>query len=75
MATVESSVMVKLALFTVAMFGLPIFTYYQSLDRIFEGNATYAAGSAAVVANLVLFAYIIVAALEDPSPDEKAKEE
>jgi hypothetical protein len=24
---------------------------------------------------LVLFAYIIVAALEDPSPDEKAKEE
>lgn len=75
MAQVESSVMVKLALFTVAMFALPILTYYQTVDRIFEGNATYAAGSAAFVANAVLVGYIIVAALEDTEPEEKTKEE
>lgn len=95
MAQVETSVMIKLALFTTAMFAAPILTYYQTIDRIFDGtfdiapvfsyvvrppltfhltgNATYAAGSAAVVANVVLFSYIIVAALEDPvSEEEKA---
>ena len=39
------------------------------------GNATYAAGSAAFVANAVLVGYIIVAALEDTEPEEKTKEE
>ncbi|CAO3673501.1 unnamed protein product [Umbelopsis ramanniana] len=73
MAQVETLVMIKLALFTTAMFAAPILTYYQTVDRIFDGNATYAAGSAAVVANIVLFSYIIVAALEDPvSEEEKA---
>ncbi|KAI8577887.1 hypothetical protein K450DRAFT_282200 [Umbelopsis ramanniana AG] len=75
MAHVETSVMIKLALFTTAMFSLPILTYFQTVDRIFDGNASYAAGSAAVVANIVLFSYIIVAALEDPIPEEKPKEE
>jgi hypothetical protein len=51
------------------------FLSIHNANSFIAGNATYAAGSAAVVANLVLFAYIIVAALEDPSPDEKAKEE
>ncbi|KAH8552443.1 vacuolar ATPase assembly integral membrane protein VMA21 [Umbelopsis sp. PMI_123] len=75
MAHVENSVMIKLALFTAAMFSLPILTYYQTIDRVFDGNATYAAGSAAVVANVVLVAYIIAAMLEDQNPEGKPKEE
>jgi hypothetical protein len=99
MSQIGTNVMAKLAIFTVAMFALPIITYYQTLDRVFEGkqaadrtysgllvlttlsigNATYAAGSAAAVANVILVAYIVAAALEDPNGDtassEKKKED
>ncbi|KAK3812181.1 MAG: vacuolar ATPase assembly integral membrane protein VMA21 [Benniella sp.] len=62
---VATSTLVKLAFFTVAMITFPIGTYFLSVDRYFDGNATYAGISAAVVANLVLFAYVIAAVLED----------
>ncbi|KAG2173126.1 hypothetical protein INT43_004499 [Umbelopsis isabellina] len=74
MSQIGTNVMAKLAIFTVAMFALPIITYYQTLDRVFEGNATYAAGSAAAVANVILVAYIVAAALEDPNGDEASSE-
>ncbi|KAG0232481.1 vacuolar ATPase assembly integral membrane protein vma21 [Actinomortierella wolfii] len=59
------STIAKLAFFTVAMVAFPIGTYYLTLDRYFEGNATYAGISAAVMANVILFAYVFVAVMED----------
>ncbi|KAF8951593.1 vacuolar ATPase assembly integral membrane protein vma21 [Haplosporangium bisporale] len=47
------------------MIAFPIGTYFLTVDSYFGGNATYAGISAAVVANLVLFAYVGVAVLED----------
>jgi hypothetical protein len=37
MAIVETSVMINLALFTLAMFSLPILTYFLTVDRFFDG--------------------------------------
>ncbi|OAD70023.1 hypothetical protein PHYBLDRAFT_94991, partial [Phycomyces blakesleeanus NRRL 1555(-)] len=69
--SVSAVVMTKLIGFSLAMFILPIMTFYTTVDRIFGGNTTYAAGSAAVVANVVLIGYIIVAFMEDPDKDKK----
>ncbi|KAF9915149.1 hypothetical protein BX616_006795 [Lobosporangium transversale] len=62
---VSTSTLVKLAFFTVAMIFFPIGTYFISVDRYFDGNTTYAGISAAVMANVVLFAYVVAAVLED----------
>ncbi|KAF9581789.1 vacuolar ATPase assembly integral membrane protein vma21 [Lunasporangiospora selenospora] len=64
-ANVSSSVVAKLAFFTGAMVIVPIGTYFVSLNKFFEGNATYAGICAAVMANVVLIAYVIAAVLED----------
>ncbi|WFD43937.1 hypothetical protein MPSI1_002602 [Malassezia psittaci] len=63
----------KLAFFTVALFVLPIASYYYAKDRYLNGDAVYAGGLAAIVANLVLAGYIIVACLEDDGTRAKAK--
>ncbi|TKY85658.1 hypothetical protein EX895_005198 [Sporisorium graminicola] len=57
----------KLAFFSVALFAAPISAYYFAKDRYLSGNATYAGGLAALVANLVLAAYVVAAFLEDDS--------
>ncbi|KAG0278648.1 vacuolar ATPase assembly integral membrane protein vma21 [Linnemannia exigua] len=62
---VSSGTLAKLAFFTIAMIVFPIGTYFVTLDRYFEGNATYAGISAAVVANVVLISYVAVAVMED----------
>ncbi|KAF9373429.1 vacuolar ATPase assembly integral membrane protein vma21 [Podila verticillata] len=62
---VSTATVAKLAFFSVAMIAFPIGTYFLTVDSYFGGNATYAGISAAVVANLVLFAYVGVAVLED----------
>ncbi|KAG0224427.1 hypothetical protein B0O80DRAFT_282146 [Mortierella sp. GBAus27b] len=62
---VATSTLVKLAFFTIAMIFFPIGTYFITVDRYFEGNATYAGISAAVMANVVLIGYVIAAILED----------
>ncbi|KAI1312252.1 vacuolar ATPase assembly integral membrane protein vma21 [Mortierella claussenii] len=62
---VATSTLLKLAFFTVAMICFPIGIYFVTLDRYFDGNATYAGISAAVMANVVLFAYVMVAVMED----------
>ncbi|CAO3562998.1 unnamed protein product [Mortierella alpina] len=64
-ANVSHSTIAKLAFFTIAMICIPIGTYFVSVDRYFDGNATYAGISAAVMANVVLFAYVAVAVMED----------
>ena len=47
----------------------PLGTYYASLEYYFgPQNTIYAAVAAAVVVNVVLVAYIVVAFLEDTTP-------
>ncbi|KAF9922364.1 vacuolar ATPase assembly integral membrane protein vma21 [Linnemannia zychae] len=76
---ISNSTVAKLAFFTFAMIVLPIGTYFVSVDRYFEGNATYAGISAAVVANVILLAYVAVAVMEDsqagPAPVSVKKQQ
>jgi hypothetical protein len=70
-------VIYKLLGFTLAMAALPIGSYFATLNLVFKGNATYAGGFAAVMANVVLIAYVVVAMKEDQSDrleaEQKAK--
>ena len=50
----------------------PISVYFITASTIFAGNNTWAGATAAVTANLVLIAYIIVAVKEDQG-EEKVK--
>ncbi|KAF1981343.1 VMA21-like domain-containing protein [Aulographum hederae CBS 113979] len=74
---VPTSVILKLLGFTFAMFALPISSYFLTVNTIFRGNSTYAGGLAAILANVVLVGYVIVAMKEDQSErleaEEKAK--
>ncbi|RKF64092.1 Vacuolar ATPase assembly integral membrane protein vma21 [Erysiphe neolycopersici] len=62
---VPAHVIIKLLGFTFAMIIAPISCYFLTISNIFGGNSTYAGATAAIVANLVLVAYIIVAFKED----------
>ncbi|KAJ3181293.1 vacuolar ATPase assembly integral membrane protein vma21 [Irineochytrium annulatum] len=68
---VDRSVVLKLAFFSILMFTLPIGTYLYTQQYVFDGNSTYSAIVAAVVANIVLIAYIVVAFLEDNGDDDE----
>ncbi|KAK8181550.1 vacuolar ATPase assembly integral membrane protein VMA21 [Phyllosticta capitalensis] len=61
------SVIMKLLGFTLAMIVLPIGSYFLTVNTIFRGNSTLAGGLAAVMANVVLIGYVIVAFKEDQS--------
>ncbi|WFD06757.1 hypothetical protein MVES1_002111 [Malassezia vespertilionis] len=63
----------KLALFSVALFVAPISAYFLAKDRWLSGNAVYAGGLAAIVANVVLGGYILMACLEDDGTQTKQK--
>ncbi|GAA5840317.1 hypothetical protein JCM3766R1_001456 [Sporobolomyces carnicolor] len=63
-----SPVVWKLALFTLLMIIGPIGTYFLSLNYYFH-DPTPSAISAALVANLVLVGFVVVAFLEDKNPD------
>jgi len=54
------------------MIVFPIGTYFLSVDNYFNGNATYAGISAAVVANVVLLAYVVAAVLEDSQASQRS---
>ncbi|CAG8960587.1 hypothetical protein HYFRA_00013410 [Hymenoscyphus fraxineus] len=71
---VPAHVIFKLLGFTLAMVVCPLGTYYLSLDTIFGGNSTYAGASAAIMANIVLMGYVIVAFREDQSDAIEAAE-
>lgn len=68
--------MLKLLFFSGAMLVLPLSAYYLSLEYLFQGYKTnYAAITAAITANLVVVAYVIVAFLEDDSQTIDSKTE
>jgi len=58
-------VIYQLLAFTLAMVCAPLGVYFGSVQTIFKGNSTYAGATAAVTANLVLVAYVVVAMRED----------
>ncbi|CEJ82199.1 hypothetical protein VHEMI02278 [[Torrubiella] hemipterigena] len=63
--TVPASVVVKLLAFTAAMIVLPIGSYFLTVNSLFNGNASYAGGLAAMIANVILISYVVVAMAED----------
>jgi hypothetical protein len=69
---VPSSVIAKLLIFTLAMVTVPLGTYFLSVRTVFVGNPTFAGGLAALMANVVLIGYIVVAVREDQSEQEEA---
>ncbi|KAI9749579.1 MAG: vacuolar ATPase assembly integral membrane protein vma21 [Lichina confinis] len=64
---VPTAVIVKLLFFTAAMIAGPIGVYYLTVSSVFKGNSTFAGALAAITANVVLIAYVIVAMREDQS--------
>ncbi|RSM16517.1 Vacuolar ATPase assembly integral membrane protein VMA21 [Fusarium oligoseptatum] len=62
---VPNDVIYKLLAFTIGMIVLPIGSYFLTVNTIFKGNSSFAGGFAAVMANVVLVAYIIVAMKEE----------
>ncbi|EOR03602.1 hypothetical protein E3P92_02194 [Wallemia ichthyophaga] len=72
---VTRSSMSKLIAFSLALVLLPISVYFVSLNRIFTGNSTYAAITAAITANVVLISYVAMAILEDDSGIKQKKSE
>ncbi|KAI1248788.1 vacuolar ATPase assembly integral membrane protein vma21 [Eutypa lata] len=70
---VPLDVILKLLAFTFAMVVVPIGSYFATVNTIFKGNSTYAGGLAALMANVVLIGYVIVAMNEDQSEQLAAK--
>ncbi|KAK8137916.1 Vacuolar ATPase assembly integral membrane protein VMA21 [Apiospora sp. TS-2023a] len=73
---VPTDVILKLLAFTLAMIVVPIGSYFATVHTVFKGNSTFAGALAAVMANVVLIAYVVVAYNEDMSDlsDPKKKE-
>ncbi|KAK0632440.1 vacuolar ATPase assembly integral membrane protein VMA21 [Immersiella caudata] len=71
---VPMAVIVKLLAFTFAMIVIPIGSYFATVNTLFKGNSTYAGALAAIMANMVLIGYIVVAMNEDQSEQEAAKD-
>jgi len=67
-------VIYKLLGFTFAMVVGPIGTYFLTVDTVFGGNSTWAGATAAIMANVVLIGYVIVAFQEDQSEALEAAE-
>ncbi|OTB02337.1 hypothetical protein M426DRAFT_24815 [Hypoxylon sp. CI-4A] len=70
---VPMDVIFKLLAFTFAMVLMPIGSYFLTVNTIFKGNSTYAGALAAIMANVVLVGYVIVAMNEDQSEQLEAK--
>ncbi|KZW03713.1 hypothetical protein EXIGLDRAFT_715785 [Exidia glandulosa HHB12029] len=61
----SGNVLAKLLGFSLALAVAPIGSYYLSLTYLWNGNATWAAITAVVAANLVFVAFIYVALQDD----------
>ncbi|KAH6610874.1 vacuolar atpase assembly integral membrane vma21 [Trichoderma cornu-damae] len=68
---VPKDVIFKLLGFTAAMVVIPIGSYFLTVHKVFNGNSSLAGGMAAVLANVVLITYIIVAVKEDQTDLKK----
>ncbi|KAF3762355.1 hypothetical protein M406DRAFT_263252 [Cryphonectria parasitica EP155] len=68
---VPTDVILKLLGFTLAMIVLPIGSYYATVNTVFKGNSTFAGALAAIMANVVLIAYVVVAMREDQSEQQQ----
>ncbi|KAF4510512.1 hypothetical protein G6O67_002392 [Ophiocordyceps sinensis] len=64
---VPKHVIFKLLGFTLAMIVVPIGSYFLTVGTVFKGNSSYAGALAALLANVVLISYVIVAMNEDES--------
>jgi len=53
----------------------PISSYFLTVNTIFSGNSSYAGALAALVANIVLAGYIVVAVMEDQSDHTEVKKD
>jgi hypothetical protein len=73
---VPTHVILKLLAATFAMVVVPIGSYFLTVNTVFKGNSTYAGGLAALMANVVLIGYVLVAMNEDQTDqiEEKKKE-
>ncbi|KAF2805933.1 vacuolar ATPase assembly integral membrane protein VMA21 [Mytilinidion resinicola] len=71
---VPAAVIWKLLGFTFAMITMPIGTYFLTVNTVFKGNSTFAGALAAIIANVVLVGYVVVAMREDQS-ERLAEEE
>ncbi|CAI6099922.1 hypothetical protein V2G26_000693 [Clonostachys chloroleuca] len=72
---VPNDVIFKLLAFTFAMIVVPIGGYFVTVNTVFKGNASFAGGFAALLANVVLVGYIIVAMKEDQSETTEKKKQ
>ncbi|KAI1333230.1 hypothetical protein F5Y16DRAFT_393627 [Xylariaceae sp. FL0255] len=70
---VPMDVILKLLAFTLAMIMVPIGSYFLTINTVFGGNSTYAGILAAILANVVLVGYVIVAYNEDQSDQREAE--
>ncbi|OTA86760.1 hypothetical protein M434DRAFT_35618 [Hypoxylon sp. CO27-5] len=70
---VPLDVILKLLAFTFGMVVIPIGSYFLTVNTIFKGNSTYAGALAAIMANVVLVGYVVVAMNEDQSEQLEAK--
>ncbi|KAI1476644.1 hypothetical protein K445DRAFT_319158 [Daldinia sp. EC12] len=70
---VPLDVIIKLLAFTFAMVIIPIGSYFLTVNTLFKGNSTYAGALAAIMANVVLVGYVVVAMNEDQSDQLAAK--
>ena len=71
--TSTRAVIIKLLAFTFAMVVVPLGSFFFTRAYVFSGNSTYSGGFAALMANVVLVAYVIVAMLEDQSDMKEKK--
>ncbi|KAG4426762.1 vacuolar ATPase assembly integral membrane protein vma21 [Cadophora malorum] len=71
---VPGHVIFKLLGFTLAMVVCPIGSYFLTLNTIFKGNSTWAGATAAIIANVVLIGYVLVAFNEDQTEVLEAAE-
>ncbi|CRG88232.1 hypothetical protein PISL3812_05259 [Talaromyces islandicus] len=76
---VPRETIIKLLAFTLAMIVAPIGMYFLSVNTVFkvlmnEGNSSFAGALAALTANVVLVAYIVVAWQEDKEDQAKRRE-
>ncbi|WBW74900.1 ER membrane V-ATPase assembly factor Vma21 [Schizosaccharomyces osmophilus] len=75
--SIQTHVLMKLIGFSIALFTLPLLTYYWTLKNWFLGQDTFKAGiAAAIVANIVATLYVLVAFWEkDASSPEPVKKQ